>query len=77
MGTDTAPILWTALGWTRLEGLGGGKTRVYFRETYEIFNPLMRALLEKRVHDFISEGNDKLIEAGLVRALKKLHERRQ
>ncbi len=77
MGTDTAPILWTALGWTRLEGLGGGKTRVYFRETYEVFNPLMRALLEKRVHDFISEGNDKLIEAGLVRALKKLHERRQ
>jgi hypothetical protein len=38
---------------------------------------LMRALFEKRVHDFISEGNDKLIEAGLVRALKKLHERRQ
>ncbi|MGD1110100.1 MAG: hypothetical protein ABR885_07420 [Mycobacterium sp.] len=77
MGTDTAPILWTALGWTRLEDLGGGKTRVYFRETYEVFNPLIRALFEKRVYDFISEGNDKLIEAGLVRSLKKLHERSQ
>ena len=46
---------------------GDGRTRVYFRETYEAFNPLMRALLEKRVHHFISKGNDKLIEAGLVR----------
>ena len=36
----------------------------------------MRALLEKRVHDFISKGNDKLIEASLVRSLKKLHERK-
>jgi hypothetical protein len=27
------------------------------------------------VHDFISEGNDKLIEASLVRSLQKLHQR--
>ena len=38
----------------------------------EVFNPLIRALFEKRVHDFISEGNDKLIEAGLVHSLRKL-----
>jgi hypothetical protein len=69
--------LWSrASGWTRLEDLGDGRTRVYFRETYEVFNPVMRALLEKRVHDFISEGNDKLIEASLVRSLQKLHERK-
>ena len=37
-----------------------------------MLNPLMRVLLEKRVHDFISEGNDKLIEASLVHSLKKL-----
>lgn len=64
--------LWSkASGWTRLEDLGDGKTRVYFRETYEVFNPLIRALFEKRVHDFISEDNDNLIEAGLVRSLRR------
>jgi hypothetical protein len=69
--------LWSkASGWTRLENLGDGKTRVYFRETYEVFNPLMRALFEKRVHNFISEGNDELIEASLVRSLKQLHARK-
>ncbi len=68
--------LWSrASGWTRLEGLDGGRTRVFFRETYEVFNPLVRALLERRVHDFISAGNDKLIEASLVRSLERLHER--
>jgi len=68
--------LWSrASGWTRLEDLDGGRTRVHFRETYEVFNPVMRALLEKRVHDFISKGNDALIEASVVRALAKLHER--
>lgn len=70
--------LWSrASGWTRLEDLGGGRTRVHFRETYEVFNPVMRALLEKRVHDFISKGNDELIEASLVRSLRKLHERKE
>ncbi|HEX4244314.1 MAG TPA: hypothetical protein VHY77_02015, partial [Acidimicrobiales bacterium] len=67
--------LWSkASGWTRLEDLGGGKTRVYFRETYDVFNPLMRVLLEKRVHDFISKDNDRLIEASLHASLRKLHE---
>ncbi len=32
--------LWSrASGGTRLEDLGGGRTRVHFRETYEVFNP--------------------------------------
>jgi hypothetical protein len=66
--------LWSkASGLTRLEDLGDGKTRVHFRETYEVFNPLMRALFEKRVHHFISKDNDELIEASLVGTLKKLH----
>ena len=69
--------LWSrASGLTRLEDLGGGKTKVHFRETYEVFNPVMRVLLEKRVHHFISKDNDKLIEASVVRSLKKLHERK-
>jgi hypothetical protein len=69
--------LWSrASGWTGLEDLGGGRTRVSFRETYEAFNPVMRVLLEKRVHHFISKGNDKLIEASVVRSLRKMRERR-
>lgn len=70
--------LWSrASGLTRLEDLGEGRTRVYFRETYEVFNPVMRLLLEKRVHHFISKDNDKLIEASLVHSLKKLHEKKE
>jgi hypothetical protein len=65
--------LWSqASGGTRLEDLGGGRTRVHFRETYEVFNPVTRLLLERRVHRFISEGNDKLIEASIVRSLAAL-----
>jgi hypothetical protein len=70
--------LWSrATGWTRLEDLGGGRTRVHFRETYEAVNPVMRVLLEKRVHDFISKDNDQLIEASLARSLAKLRERKE
>jgi hypothetical protein len=36
-----------------------------------VFNPIMRALLEKRVHDFISRDNDKLIEASISRSLER------
>ncbi len=69
--------LWSrASGWTRMEDLGDGRTRVHFRETYEAFNPLMRLLLEKRVHDFISKDNDKLIEAMVVHSLRKRRERK-
>ncbi len=69
--------LWSkASGWTRLEDVGGGRTRVFFRETYHVFNPVLRSLLERRVHHFISKGNDKLIEASLVRTLRKLHDRK-
>jgi hypothetical protein len=67
--------LWSkASGWTRLEDVGNGQTRVHFRETYEVFNPIMRVLFEKRVHDFISKDNDVQIEAGLREALRKAHE---
>jgi hypothetical protein len=69
--------LWSrASGWTRMEDLKDGRTRVHFRETYEAFNPLMRVLLEKRVHDFISKDNDKLIEAMVVHSLRKRRQRK-
>ena len=64
--------LWSkATGWTRLEPQGDGRTPVHFRETYHVFNPLLRFLLERRVHRFISKDNDVLmrraIQAGVER----------
>ena len=68
------PLYSRATGWTRLEDLGGDRTRVHFRETYEAFNPILRVLLEKRVHAFISRDNDRImkaaIEAGVAHARK-------
>jgi hypothetical protein len=66
------PLLSEAVGHTRLEDLGGGRTRVHFSETYHVFNPLLRALLEKRVHAFISKDNDRLIKQSLETGVKYL-----
>jgi hypothetical protein len=63
--------LWSrASGWTRLEDLGDGRTRVHFRETYEVFNPILRLLLEKRVHRFISRDNDEIIKSSIERGIE-------
>ena len=70
------PLWSAATGVTRLEDAGDGRTRVFFRETYEAKHPLMRLLLEKRVHDFISKDNDSLIEASLRRTLERRRARR-
>jgi hypothetical protein len=65
--------LWSeAEGRTRLEDLGGGQTRVHFSETYRAFNPIMRLLLEKRVHDFISKDNDRLIRESLTNGVQMM-----
>jgi hypothetical protein len=65
--------LWSkAEGRTRLEDLGNGKTRVHFSETYFAFNPILRFLLEKRVHDFISKDNDQLIRDSLTNGVKMM-----
>jgi len=67
--------LWSkASGWTRLEDLGDGTTRVHFRETYHVFNPWLRWLLERRVHAFISRDNDRLMKASLERGLAALRQ---
>jgi hypothetical protein len=63
--------LWSkASGWTRLEALDDGRTRVHFRETYHVFNPLMRFLLEKPVHRAISKDNDQKMKMGVEMGLK-------
>ena len=59
------PLWSTATGWTRLEDLGGARTRVHFRETYHAFNPVLRALLEARVHQAISRSNDDQLAAAI------------
>lgn len=63
--------LWSeATGFTELEDLGDGRTRVHFTETYHVLNPVMRALLERRVHRFISRDNDRLMKAGIEAGLR-------
>jgi hypothetical protein len=71
------PLYSRATGWTRLEGLGDGRTRVHFRETYEAFNPILRALLERRVHRFISRDNDRVMKAAIERGIQAMRAARQ
>ena len=59
------PPLGRAEGTTMLEDLGGDRTRVRFRETFEVFNPVLRVLLERRLHRFISKNNDRLMREGI------------
>ena len=56
--------LWShATGWTRLEPIADGRTRAHFTEEYEAFNPIMRVLFEKRVHEGLSRDNDTILAA--------------
>jgi hypothetical protein len=57
--------LWSrAEGFTRLEDLGDGRTRIHFTERYETFNPWMRRIgLERYVHGRLSRDNDTLLAA--------------
>lgn len=69
--------LWSrATGWTRLEDLGEGRTRVHFRETYHAFNPVMRALFEKRVHRAISRSNDETLASSINAGISMMRNRR-
>lgn len=63
--------LWSeASGTQRIVDLGNGRSRVEFTETYHAYNPILRLLLERYVHRFISKDNDRLmqqaIEAGVA-----------
>ena len=69
--------LWSkAEGWTRLEELGEGRTRIHFSETYHAFNPFLRVLLERRVHRFISKDNDTLIAGAMADGVRRLRQAR-
>jgi len=69
--------LWSrAEGRTRLEDLGGGRTRLHFSETYHAFNPVLRVLFERRVHRYISRDNDRLITTAVNAGLEHLRRAR-
>jgi hypothetical protein len=56
--------LWSrATGFTRLEEVSDGRTRVTFIEEYEAFNPVMRVLFERIVHQRLSRDNDTILAA--------------
>lgn len=65
--------LWSrATGVTTLEELAVDRTKITFTESYEVFNPLLRALLERRVHHFLSKDNDIHYQASVERGLARL-----
>lgn len=69
--------LWSkAEGRTRLEDLGGGRTRIHFEESYHAFNPLMRMTLERRVHRAISKSNDETLAASVEAGIRFMRKRR-
>ena len=64
--------MWSkASGWHKLTDLGDGRTNVEFGETYHAFNPLMRILLERYVHRFISKDNDKLVRGAIEHGIAR------
>jgi hypothetical protein len=68
--------LWSkASGFTRLEDLGGGRTRVHFEERYHAFNPVMRVLFERRVHQAISRSNDDTLASSLNTGIRLMRQR--
>jgi hypothetical protein len=69
--------LWSkAEGVTRLEDLGGGSTRIHFSERYEAFNPIMRTLLERRVHRYISRRNQEVMGSAINEGLLRMRKAR-
>jgi len=65
--------LWSrAEGEHRLEALPDGRTRVHFMERYHVFNPVMRVLLEERVHRFISKDNDWYMKSAIERGIETM-----
>lgn len=51
------PLHSRAEGWHTLEAIDDATTRLTFVETYHVHNPILRRLLEAKVHRFISHDN--------------------
>jgi hypothetical protein len=69
--------LWSeATGSHTLTDVGGGRTRIDFTETYHAFNPVLRVLLERYVHDFISKDNDRVMREAIEQGVAYQRRRR-
>ncbi len=60
----------SAVGWFRLEDIGGGRTRFHFHEEYRMENRWLAWLLERPVHHFISKDNDKHVLGAIENGLR-------
>lgn len=69
------PVWSEATGWHRLDDLGGGRTAIEFGETYHAFNPVVRLLLERYVHRFISKDNDQLMRSAVEKGVARMRAR--
>ena len=70
--------LWSeATGWHRLVPVEAGRTRVEFGETYHVFNPVLRWLLEGYVHRFISRDNDRTVKTAIEQGIAARRARRR
>jgi hypothetical protein len=66
-----AKPLWSkTTGWVRLEPLEGNRTRVHSRETYHVFNPILRFFLEKMVHKAISKDKRRKMRITIEHGLR-------
>jgi len=63
--------LWSkASGWMRLETLEDNRTRIHFRETYHVFNPILRFFFEKKLHKAISKDNRRKMRITIEQGLR-------
>jgi hypothetical protein len=69
------PVWSEATGWHQLEDLGDGRTRIEFGETYHAFNPLIRLLLERYVHRYISKDNDQMMQGAVEKGVARMRAR--
>jgi hypothetical protein len=58
-----------ASGWHHLDDLGGGRTEVRFGETYELASPVLRPVLESRLHAFITSDNELVMRDAITAGL--------
>lgn len=71
------PLKSRAEGFTRLEPLADGRTRIHFKEKYWAWKPWMRIVgLERYVHHKISKDNDTILAAieGGIRWMRRKRE---
>jgi hypothetical protein len=73
----TRPPFAMAEGTQRLDDLGDGRTRVTVTETYTMANRLLRPVLERYLHRFISRDNDRLVRTGIEMGLAHLRSARR